>query len=343
MRDAHESASREKKEKKEKKKDKDKKEKKKKSKEEGAAEEGPEAADAAADNGSGADEQEDEDSDDGVVWMTDTSEEAARRRAQEQLTAATAAMVTQGNIEAEKAEAKKKAKAEAKKKAKEEEERRAAEFTSLKASLQAGDKLEGPAAETLLRYLLEEAGGSAAKVAESGALKKLNVEGGLAAKARAVYAALFVPAAEPAESNGSSSPKSPGSPKANGSSEATANGSSSSSSVKLAPAFTAALPLLEQLASDPPGQLAQLVALEWLLTVGCPDKAREAPLVLKELYDADVAEEDIILAWHGKQDAAKVLGVTAESAAAVRKSVQPLIDWLEEASSEESEEEEDDE
>lgn len=103
------------------------------------------------------------------------------------------------------------------------------------------------------------------QVAESGAVKKLNVEGGVAAKARAVYAALFVPAAaaEP-ESNGSSSPKSPGSPRANGSSEA--NGSSSSS-VKLMPAFTAAVPLLEQLASDPPGQLAQLVAMEWLLTV----------------------------------------------------------------------------
>lgn len=48
--------------------------------------------------------------------MTDTSEEAARKRAQEQLTAATAAMVTQGNIEAETAEAEKKAKKEAKRK-----------------------------------------------------------------------------------------------------------------------------------------------------------------------------------------------------------------------------------
>jgi hypothetical protein len=48
--------------------------------------------------------------------MTDTSEEAARKRAQEQLTAATAAMVTQGNIEAERAEAEKKAKKEAKRK-----------------------------------------------------------------------------------------------------------------------------------------------------------------------------------------------------------------------------------
>lgn len=48
--------------------------------------------------------------------MTDTSEEAARRRAAEQLSAATAAMVTQGNIEAERAEAEKKAKKEAKRK-----------------------------------------------------------------------------------------------------------------------------------------------------------------------------------------------------------------------------------
>jgi hypothetical protein len=48
--------------------------------------------------------------------MTDTSEEAAKRRAAEQLSAATAAMVTQGNIEAERAEAEKKAKKEAKRK-----------------------------------------------------------------------------------------------------------------------------------------------------------------------------------------------------------------------------------
>ena len=48
--------------------------------------------------------------------------------------------------------------------AKEEEERRAAEFASLKASLAAGDKLEPAAAEQLVRYLLEEADGSAAKV-----------------------------------------------------------------------------------------------------------------------------------------------------------------------------------
>lgn len=51
-----------------------------------------------------------------MVWMTDTSAAAVAARAAEQLTAATSAMVTQGNIEAEEAEAKKKAEKAAKKK-----------------------------------------------------------------------------------------------------------------------------------------------------------------------------------------------------------------------------------
>jgi hypothetical protein len=40
--------------------------------------------------------------------------------------------------------------------------------------------------------------------------------------------------------------------------------------------------------------------------VGAPERAREAPLALKALYDGDTVEEDIILAWHAKADAAKV-------------------------------------
>lgn len=52
---------------------------------------------------------EEEAGDDGVVWMTDTSAEAAKRRAEAQLTAATASMVTVGNIEAEEEAARKRA------------------------------------------------------------------------------------------------------------------------------------------------------------------------------------------------------------------------------------------
>ena len=35
----------------------------------------------------------------------------------------------------------------------------------------------------------------------------------------------------------------------------------------------------------------QLLALEWLLGVGMPDKLKEAPLAVKALYDEDVADE----------------------------------------------------
>lgn len=44
-------------------------------------------------------------------------------------------------------------------------------------------------------------------------------------------------------------------------------------------------------APDAPAQLAQLLALEWLLGVGMPDKLKEAPLAIKVLYDEDIAEE----------------------------------------------------
>eukprot|EP00878_Enallax_costatus_P016553 GHUV01017368.1.p1 GENE.GHUV01017368.1~~GHUV01017368.1.p1 ORF type:complete len:208 (+),score=106.49 GHUV01017368.1:316-939(+) len=186
-------------------------------------------------------------------------------------------------------------------------------------------------------------GGPAAisKVAAGGLVKKLTVEGGVAAKARALYGALFTTEAPAAsdEANGTERPKSPGSPKS-----PKENGDSSpNSSPKLAPSIGAAKELLAQLAHDAPGQLAQLVALEWLLTVGCPNKAREAPLALKAIYDADLAEEDIILAWHARRDAAKMLGVPADGAAAVRKGVQQVVDWLQQAESDEVSEEESDE
>jgi translation initiation factor 5 len=81
------------------------------------------------------------------------------------------------------------------------------------------------------------------------------------------------------------------------------------------------------------------------MQVGCPSKLREAPVALKALYDADLAEEDIILAWADRADAAKVLGVSPDEASAVRKGVEQVVQWLQEAESDEDDddEEEDDE
>ena len=110
-----------------------KKKKKKKSSKEGK-EDGPdgeqpsEEQDVSEDREDEGDDDEEEEGDD-VVWMTDTSDEAMKKRAEEQLSSATAKMVTQGNLEADRAAAKKreeKRKAEEEKARLEEEARRLA-------------------------------------------------------------------------------------------------------------------------------------------------------------------------------------------------------------------------
>ena len=112
---------------------------------------------------------------------------------------------------------------------------------------------------------------------------------------------------------------------------------------KVAGPLKDAVPLLKATASDARGQLAQLLALEWLLAVGAPDRVKEGALALKVLYDEDLAEEEIILEWASRKDAAKVLGVDAEGAKAVRAAVAPVVDWLQEADDSSEEESEEDE
>lgn len=102
----------------------DKKDKKKKDKKKTKEEESKDESHASRDSNEGGPERaaslpiedtkkpdEDEgdeegDEEDGVVWHTDTSEDAMKKRAQEQLSEAAAALLTQGNIEAEREEAK---------------------------------------------------------------------------------------------------------------------------------------------------------------------------------------------------------------------------------------------
>jgi len=80
-----------------------------------------------------------------------------------------------------------------------------------------------------------------------------------------------------------------------------------------------------------------------VMQVGCPSRMREAPIALKALYDADLAEEDIILAWADRAGAAKVLGVSPDEASAVRKGVAQVVQWLQEAESDEDDEDDDEE
>ena len=64
-----------------------------------------------------------------------------------------------------------------------------------------------------------------------------------------------------------------------------------------------------------------------------PDLAKAFPLVLKQLYDLDVLEEEVILDWAGQgvtydfspQD------MTSEQVKALRESADPFVNWLKEA------------
>lgn len=79
----------------------------------------------------------------------------------------------------------------------------------------------------------------------------------------------------------------------------------------------------------------QVIALEYVCATAAPDRLKELPLMLKAMYDEDLADDEIILAWAGKADAAKALGVDEAAAAAARAAAAPVIEWLEESEDEE--------
>jgi hypothetical protein len=192
------------------------------------------------------------------------------------------------------------------------EEEAAARRAAARLALETGEKVDPAVAADALREVLAEG-----EAATGAALRKLSVEGGLAGKARALVEAMFVD--EPGVEDGPAA------------------------SLKLAAGIKRGKGLLRLVADGAPGQLAVLVALEWLCAGGGAEgRVKEAALALKQLYDEDLADEDIILAWHGRVDAAKALGVGPEGARAVRAAVAPVVEWLQEGE-EDSDEEEDDE
>ena len=69
-----------------------------------------------------------------------------------------------------------------------------------------------------------------------------------------------------------------------------------------------------------------------------PARQAEMPFILKFLYEEDLVEEDIILAWGDAPAIAKKHGVDRAAADAIRQQSQQVLDWLQEADSDEEEE-----
>ena len=214
-------------------------------------------------------------------------------------------MVTQGNIEAEREAALRR---EAKRKEEEDKARLAAE-TAKKLTLEAAGGDEAVAA---VRAAARSKDASPSSVKD--ALNTADVQGGAAQKMRVLYDALF-------------------------------GDVGGVGGEKLPPKIKAAAPMLAPHAKDPAAQLAHLVALEHLLGVTLASTyIKEAALAYKVLYDEDIAEEQLIMAWYNKKTAGGVLNVPEEAAEAVRQATKPFYEWLEqEDSNEESGEESDDE
>ena len=73
----------------------------------------------------------------------------------------------------------------------------------------------------------------------------------------------------------------------------------------------------------------------------CAERAIQAPHALKEMYELDLIDEDIITAWAGKADAGRILGVPADAAKSLREKVAPVVEWL--AEDDEDDDDDDDE
>lgn len=63
---------------------------------------------------------------------------------------------------------------------------------------------------------------------------------------------------------------------------------------------------------------------------------------LQVLYDEDIVDEALILAWFEKPTAGKILGVPTKAASDVRRAASPFIEWLRQADEGGDEDEDDD-
>ena len=79
-------------------------------------------------------------------------------------------------------------------------------------------------------------------------------------------------------------------------------------------------------------QTTLLHAIECFCGKTRPEALKEAPFILKELYDNDLVEEEFIVDWYQKG----LVGGNKDSA--IWKNVKPFVEWLQNAESESEEE-----
>jgi translation initiation factor 5 len=110
------------------------------------------------------------------------------------------------------------------------------------------------------------------------------------------------------------------------------------SEVKKVPAqFKKHSKLLGKVAKDNNTSTILIGCIEDLVGVVEPKLLKWVPVILQALYEEDVLDEDVILAWHESPPESSWL-VNKEVATSVREKALPFITWLKEAESDDDEE-----
>mmetsp|Transcript_1430 Transcript_1430/g.2030 ORF Transcript_1430/g.2030 Transcript_1430/m.2030 type:complete len:469 (+) Transcript_1430:495-1901(+) len=106
----------------------------------------------------------------------------------------------------------------------------------------------------------------------------------------------------------------------------------------LVPRIKAKQEYLKEACQDGQTQLSLIYSLEGLIGTKATSLSKEMAVVLKELYDSDIAVEEVIIAWYDKPEGVKSLGVSPAIRAKLRKAAFPVVDWLRNADEESDEE-----
>ncbi|KAI9098784.1 domain found in IF2B/IF5-domain-containing protein [Phlyctochytrium arcticum] len=96
-------------------------------------------------------------------------------------------------------------------------------------------------------------------------------------------------------------------------------------------------PLLKKFSKNEKAQKGLLGGIERLIGVSANGLMSKVPIVLKALYDEDLVDEEVFLAW-GEKPSKKF--VDRKVSKEIREKAAPFLDWLKEADEEESDEEE---
>jgi translation initiation factor 5 len=103
------------------------------------------------------------------------------------------------------------------------------------------------------------------------------------------------------------------------------------------------------LAALAPSEIQQrqlIAACEWFCGSKYPELQRYFPVMLKQLYDADLVEEDVFYSWatdySRNEFSVEESMISIDTLESLKQAAQPFINWLQEAE-EEGDDEEDDE